>query len=150
MNPTNGSNPYMAILSQLQGGQSAGLPGGPTGAPGGGGMPPAGGAPAMQGGMPSGAPGGMPQGAPGQLGMGGQQAPGAQSTKMLLGALQSLHQFALQAVDPQEVQLIRQIIVLLSSLIQKDQARQLQGGQPGGSMPQPMGQAGGPTPPMSR
>jgi len=65
-----------------------------------------------------------------------------------------LHTFALQAIDPQESALVRQIIVLLSALIQKDQQRSLQGGgQPGigGSptggipvAPSPMGAGGGP------
>ncbi len=136
-----GTNPFLQILAQMQQGQSGGI-GGSRGNPmGAGGMPSAGGQPAVQGGMPGGTPtpGGQPAG-----GIPGQQQPGG-GTKLLISALQNLHSFANQAVDPQEAQLIRQILVLLSSLIQKDQARQLQGG--GGTAPQgiqpPMGQGAG-------
>jgi len=118
MNP---NNPYLQVLSQMQQGQSANV-GGPTGPATLGRMAPQG-APAMQGGMPGGAALGGTPAVPGR----GQTAP----TKFLLSALQALHLFSQQVTDPQEAQIIRSIIVLLSGLIQRDQQRQQQTGGAG-------------------
>jgi hypothetical protein len=57
------------------------------------------------------------------------------STRPLLGAISQLHQFIAMSTDPQEIQMIRQVVSMLTNLIQKDQQRssqmmqQQQGGQ---------------------
>jgi hypothetical protein len=83
-----------------------------------------------------------PQGQPGQPGQPG----GAGTTKILLTAMQALHQFTLQGADPQEVAVVRSMIVILNQLIQRDQMNAQQQGGQGGPQAGPGGPAGGPTP----
>jgi hypothetical protein len=55
------------------------------------------------------------------------------TSKPLLSALSSLHQFITAATDPSEIALVRSIIVLLTQLIQRDQASQAQGTETAGT-----------------
>ncbi len=98
-------------------------------------------------------PGTVPNGA-GPAGANAQQAgqqgpagPGDQpgNTKMLMSAIQALHQFTQAGTDPQEIAVVRSMIVILSQLIQRDQAMQAQGGQ--GGQPQTPSMPGATTPP---
>lgn len=141
MNPQSaqGSNPYLQLLNHLQsGGPQA--PGQNPGAgammqhmtpPGGGSQP--GGAPvsalaqaqgAAQGGAPAGgAPGMAPQPDIEDAAIPGQN-PGI--SKNLMGAMNQLHGAITEMTDPDEIRMIRSIIVLLNQLIQRDQDTQNQ------------------------
>jgi hypothetical protein len=135
MNPNVGQpeNPFMQLLSKLQssGGQQAPNQMSPmlqsmmqrsTNPPG---ASPPGGAPI---GPPTGA--GQAPGIPGaqQPDVANQDAsfPGANPgvTKNLLGALSQLHAAIGPMTDPDEIRMIRSIILMLTQLIQKDQEQQ--------------------------
>jgi hypothetical protein len=158
MNPQAGQNPYLELLNKLQSGGSQ--------APGAGGNP---GIEALMqhtansaGGPPGGAPGGQASAlaqAQGAGGMAPQQPeiedaaiPGKNPgiSKNLLGAMNQLHGAITQMTDPQEIRMIRSIIVLLNHLIQQDQEVQNQRtgsmtpAQPGQSQ---LGGQGGPQAP---
>jgi len=132
MNPTGqGGNPYLQVLSQMQGNQG-GFAGSPVGATGnGGGMPTS----ASKPNVGVAVPGGIPPPTGGQLGGTPGMAGGQGTTKILISALQALQQFTQVAGDPQEQAIVRSIITLLSGLIQRDMSRADQGGtqQPGGT-----------------
>lgn len=125
MQPQGGQNPFMQTLQGLQSKGAAG------GAPN----------PLLQraaaGAAPD--PGGMAQGI--QQGAGGQGAPGGGvagkfnqpstmpggnpgSTDSLIKALSALNQVITATDDPQEIQLARQVIMLLQKMIQMDQSKQ--------------------------
>lgn len=153
MNPQVGQpqNPYMQHLSSLQGAGGQQAPGqnqpgimamlqkmqNPAGA-----TPPSqpGGAPVAQGaGQASGLPGVQ------QPDVADQDAsfPGSNPgiTKNLLGASQQLHQAIAQLTDPDEIRVVRTILMLLTNLIQRDQM--LQNGNTGKFNPQSSPQQGG-------
>lgn len=101
---------------------------------------------APQAGMPQ-AQGGQP-GQPGQpmempMGMQALQAgKTGDSTKPLLGAIAQLHGYIAAITDPEEIQMVRQIVSLLTNLIQRDQERSSQEMMQGGQV-SPMGALGG-------
>ncbi|MCK9371237.1 hypothetical protein M0R04_15095 [Candidatus Dojkabacteria bacterium] len=53
-----------------------------------------------------------------------QQGVNTGTTKPLLSALQGLHAYIAESQDPQEIRIARNIIALLSQLIQRDQSQQ--------------------------
>lgn len=83
-----------------------------------------GGQPSPQGGMPQTpkvGPDGMPMQPdalmPGKTG---------DNSRPLLGAISQLHQFIAGSTDPQEIAMIRQMVSMLTSLVQRDQSRSTQ------------------------
>jgi hypothetical protein len=145
MNPQagQGENPYLAFLQKLQGQGGQQAPGNSVGP-----------ATAMQHAMqPAGAsqPGGNPISALAQTAGG---APGAQQpdiedaampgqnpgvSKNLMGAMNQLHGAITQMTDPQEIRMVRSIIVLLNQLIQRDQ--EVQNQRTGTMQPQQPGES---------
>lgn len=94
---------------------------------------------------------GMPQAQGGQSGQPMEMPMGMQalqagktgdSTKPLLGAIAQLHGYIAAITDPEEIQMVRQIVSLLTNLIQRDQERSGQEMMQGGQMA-PMGALGG-------
>lgn len=123
-----GQNPYLALLSKLQSQQAPQAPNQSTSMiqhlMGQGGQ-----APQMPGSNPAQAGGGMPP----QAGGGAQQPdiedaaiPGQNPgiSKNLLGAMSQLHGAITQMTDPEEIRMIRSIIIMLNQLIQRDQSVQ--------------------------
>ncbi len=91
--------------------------------------------PSMVGGGMGGMMAGQPQGnMPGMQQMMGEETmpmgmqalqPGKTGdiTKPLLGAISQLHGFIASATDPEDIQMVRQIVSILTNLIQRDQER---------------------------
>lgn len=147
MGPTNPqsfqstpNNPFLQLLSKLQ---SQGTQQAPGNNPGMQAMlqrvtQPAGASPAPQTSPPGGAPVGADQGTQ-PTGIEDAAIPGSNpgTTKQLLQAANALHGAITQMSDPQEIQMIRSILMLLSNLIQRDQQVQntrtgtMTGQQPG-------------------
>lgn len=85
---------------------------------------------------PGAMPGGAPVGGPSAQGIPGAQQPDIQdaalpgqnpgSSKQLIAAMNLLHQAITSLDDPQEIQMLRSIIVLLTRLINADQEKQNQ------------------------
>lgn len=154
-----GANPYMALLSQLKGGGAGGAQGGgnPNSA-----LEQALSQAGGQGGAESpnqnqAQPGALPSGGgnPGAGASAGADIPDATvegqnpgTSKMLMSALQQLHAFITAASDPNEIAIVRSIIILLNQLIQRDQVNQGQKTtqmQAAAQAPQPgQGAPGGP------
>lgn len=134
--PGQGQNPFLQLLQKLQS-QGPQAPGqNPPGMAMASHMgTPAGGSPVGAGG-PMGAPGGMPGQEVQDATLPGQN-PGV--SKNLMSAMQQLHGAITVMTDPQEIQMIRSIIVLLNQLIQRDQ--QVQAQQTGQGQPQQPGQS---------
>lgn len=153
-NQPAGNNPYTAILSQMKG-AGAGAP-----------QPGGGGALAQALSQAQNSPNqntpqlGATPGAGGAGGPAGADIPDATqegqnpgTSKMLMSALQALHGFITAATDPNEIAIVRSIIILLNQLIQRDQVNQgqkttqaaaaAQAPQPGQGAPG----GGAPTPP---
>lgn len=157
MNPNIGSpspvqNPFMQMLQKMQ---SQGAPQSPNQNQPGmmasakQGANPVGATPAPQaGGQASGLAGVKQPGLPGMEPDATQLGANPGTTKGLLGASQQLHQVIAQLTDPQEIQQIRAILIVLQALIVKDQQNQnaKTGQNPSGQPPQGP-QAGPPTPP---
>jgi hypothetical protein len=145
------NNPMLQAMMQKQQSPAGTTPGG-----------------APVGGMPGGQGAGIPgSGAQSQPQMQDASLPGQNpgTTKQLLGAMSQLHQVITQLTDPQEIRMIRSIIILLNQLIQRDQEVQntqtgqftqgqgqppvgpAAGGMPRGGAPSPMGSpmGGGPS-----
>lgn len=64
------------------------------------------------------------------------------NSRPLLGAISQLHQFIAGSTNPEEIQMIRQVVSMLTNMVQQDQTRstQMMQEQMGGGQPSPMGQ----------
>jgi len=71
------------------------------------------------------------------------------NSQSLLGAISQLHRFVAGSTDPEEIQMVRQIVSLLTNLVARDQERSgqmmMEGGAPQPQAPAPQAPTPAPT-----